>query len=186
VEADMKKLYILLGVLVIVGIIFYTMFYWKSEKQTQKEPEQELPTVKATFYKTDNPQYKKTGNPRFNFWFDLPVAWDAEDQSVNGDGYHIDSKNKRVNDIRIYGSYRTFSNEEYYDMVRDKTGTIIDFTFKDGSVGKIITKSTEHYFIRVETDRWITFYVNGPNDWYQQNQGQLIYIAKSMRPGNSE
>ena len=177
-----KQLFILFIIFIISSWILFFIFKKDKISKTNNNQtfEQAVEVTKARFFATRNKEYKTTGNARFHFWFDLPVSWDAEDRSANGDGYFIIPGNKDI-DIRIYGTNKALSDEEYYNSFLETGGKIADFQFTDGSKGKTIENGNQKYFIKSEDDYWITLYVNGPEKWYQENKEHIIYIANSIR-----
>ena len=137
----------------------------------------------AKYYPNAVEGYKTVGNEAFAFWFDLPEDWKAVDKSQNGDGYFIISDAADM-DIRVYGLLKDSTEEEYYQKLSGKNGEIEDITFNDGEPGKKIKNTNSRvYFVRVDGDSYICFYVNYKENpaWYQQNEDMLADIAMSMR-----
>lgn len=139
----------------------------------------------AEYFSTDNPDYKTIGNARFNFWIDIPNDWKAFDSSANGDGYFIVSDNNLI-DIRVYGGLLINGSDDYLKVLKDNDGEISDFTFRDGTNGIEVVKSTsETEFTCLLKDRYISLYVNYGADkaWLEKNKDIVMYIAKSLRSG---
>ena len=137
----------------------------------------------ARYYPTSVEGYKTAHNEAFDFWFDIPEDWKAIDKSKNGDGYYIISDNAGM-DIRVYGLIKSSTEEEYYRKLSGNDGQIEDFTFNDGEPGKKIRNlDSRVYFVRVDEDTFICFYVNYTNNaaWYEANQDKLTSIAMSIR-----
>jgi predicted nucleic acid-binding Zn ribbon protein len=142
------------------------------------------PVKTAVSYTTVNSKYKTIGNAKFNFWFDIPVSWDAEDRSVNGDGYSIapDAKDAEAG---VFGQYKIFPDEEFFETMFKDMRVKKDFIFRDGKKGKYIVDGDEHHFLRDESgpDRWIAFYIKCADAWFKENSVTILYIARSLRPG---
>lgn len=137
----------------------------------------------AKYYPNAVEGYKTAYNEVFDFWFDLPEDWKAVDRSESGDGYYIISDAPDM-DIRVYGVMKDTAEEEYYQKLSGKNGKIEDFTFNDGEPGKKIQNTNSRtYFVRVDGDTYICFYVNFKNDpsWYEKNIDELTNIAMSIR-----
>lgn len=137
----------------------------------------------AKYYPNAVEGYKTAYNETFDFWFDLPEDWKAVDKSQNGDGYYIISDAADM-DIRVYGLLEDSAEEEYYKKLSGKNGKIEAFTFNDGESGKKVQNTSSRvYFVRVDGDTYICFYVNFINNsaWYQQNTDKLTDIAMSLR-----
>jgi hypothetical protein len=137
----------------------------------------------AKYYPNAIAGYKTAGNDAFAFWFDLPEDWKAVDKSQNGDGYFIIPDAADM-DIRVYGLLKDSAEEEYYQKLTGKNGKIEDIFFNDGEPGKKIQNTNSRvYFVRVDGDSYICFYVNYKENtaWYQQNEEKLADIAMSMR-----
>lgn len=128
------------------------------------------------YYPTANSAYKKTGSARFNFWFDLPLAWRAFDRSANGDGYFLEVGSPDV-DARVYG---------YYDMdeTRKRRGKA-RFRFADGKKGWREAKPGSVSYTRREGSRFQVFYVKAPEAWMKANAVAVTHVAKSLRPGST-
>ncbi len=137
----------------------------------------------AQYYPNPVAGYKTVNNDMYAFWFDLPEAWKAVDRSQNGDGYYIVTDAADM-DIRAYGVMEDSNEEEYYRKLSGTDGTIEDFVFNDGVQGKkILNASSRAYFLRLDGDSYICFYVNYKNDtqWYEENIDKLTAIAASLR-----
>ncbi|NJD02256.1 MAG: hypothetical protein FIA99_06590 [Ruminiclostridium sp.] len=136
----------------------------------------------AKYYPNAVEGYKTAYNEAFDFWFDLPEGWKAVDKSKNGDGYFIIPDAADM-DVRVYGLLKETAEEEYYRKLAGNSGKIEDFTFNDGESGKKIQNNSRVYFVRVDGDTYICFYVNYKDNttWYQQNSDKLTNIAMSLR-----
>lgn len=140
----------------------------------------------AEYFPAEDQEFKKAGNARFNFWFDIPNNWKAIDRSANGDGYFIITEDENV-DIRVYGANRILEPEAYYSEIAGEQGKIQEFTFRNGDAGKMITRpGGEIHFVRCEKDRYISLYVNYGEDkqWYENNGDLMAVVAESLRPGD--
>jgi len=175
-------------IIVTLLVLFLLILSFSNKKKIERmnnivPKEQKADQIeKATFYQTANKKYKTTGNPRFNFWFDIPISWDAEDRSSNGDGYFIIPENDKI-DIRIYAGYKDSYDKEYYNRLCESNGKINDFQFRDGSFGKYIENKNNRYYIKEEQDVMINLFVNCENKWFSQNKDDIEYIARSIRRG---
>lgn len=137
----------------------------------------------ARYYPSSFENYKTGYNENFDFWFDMPEDWKAYDRSDSGDGYFIVTDNANM-DIRVYGMYRTDTDEAFYGSLAGKKGIIEDFTFDDGAVGKkIMIAGSREYIVRVDGDTYICFYANFENNlaWFEQNTEKLNKMAGSLR-----
>lgn len=137
----------------------------------------------ARYYPTSLLNFKTAYNENFDFWFDLPEDWKAFDRSENGDGYFIVTDNPLM-DVRVYGMFRTGTDEDFYNSLTGKNGTIEDYTFSDGEKGKkILIAGSKVYFIHIDGDTYICFYVNFGKDkaWYESNAEKINSIAASLR-----
>jgi hypothetical protein len=137
----------------------------------------------AKYYPSPKSGFKYAYNENFDFWFDLLEDWKAFDRSENGDGYFIVSENPKM-DIRVYGMYKTGTDEEFYNELAGKKGTVENFTFDDGVVGKrIFFTGSKVYYVHGDVDTYICFYVNFKNDqaWYEANNEKLNEVAASLR-----
>lgn len=126
---------------------------------------------------------KTFGDARFNFFLTIPSDWDAFDNSVNGDGYLIECKNKNI-DMRVYGVYDVLP-EEYY-INSDNGNTVAEFVFDSGISGWQIHKENSCIKFLYRTDgRYITFYLNYEKDlkWFNENQEIIFSVAKTLKDG---
>ncbi|KQV46307.1 hypothetical protein ASC95_27295 [Pelomonas sp. Root1217] len=131
--------------------------------------------IEAHYFNTGDGNVKKVGNPRFNFWFDIPASWRAFDRSANGDGYFLDVGIAGV-DVRTYGSWMDFD----LDQSQNKT----PFKFADGKLGWRLTKETSVTYVRPEGDHFLYLYVRAPAAWVKSNEEAIINVARSLRPGS--
>lgn len=135
------------------------------------------------FYPTYDVNYKTGSNEMFDFWFDIPNEWKAVDQSEDGSEYQILSGNEKI-EIKIYGVLANGPEEDFYASLQGNSGTISDFLYRDGWVGKQINISgTDTYYVRVDGDSYMILHVNskGDNEWMTQNAEKLSYMAMSAR-----
>lgn len=135
------------------------------------------------FYPTVDPEYKTARNEMYDFWFDIPNDWKAEDRSKDGSEYTILPGNPKV-EITISGVMKQETEEEYYAKLAGTAGTISDFTYRDGWIGKEIRfGETETYYIRVDGDSYMVLHINaaGQTEWFSENQEKLNGIAASER-----
>ena len=150
----------------------------ENKAATSKTPEGDI-----KFYPTYDPDYKTAGNEFFAFWFDIPNEWKAEDLSEDGSVYTIFPGKENIG-IKIYGVMKNEPEEEYYASLAGKNGTVTDFTYRDGWIGKQIKISDgESYYVRVDGDSYLVFYFNsgGDNEWLNENKDKIDYIAMSAR-----
>ena len=133
------------------------------------------------FAQTSTIETQSIGNPRFNFWIDIPKEWTAEDRSANGDGFFIYGADSSL-DIRVYGSLRVIDEEEEWAILTKGCKTK-DFHFLDGHIGKQISCDYSLSFIRLSKDDLITFYVHGPRALIMSKLKLFETIAKSLRRG---
>lgn len=133
------------------------------------------PGIEASYFPTESSTFKKVGNPRFNFWFDIPTDWRAFDRSANGDGYFLDVGNPGV-DVRAYGSG--------LDVVLDQSQDKTPFRFADGKLGWRLTKETSMTYVRPEGDHFLYLYVQAPAAWVKKNEEAISRVARSLRPGS--
>lgn len=135
------------------------------------------------FFPTIDPEYKTGNNEMFDFWFDIPSDWKAVDRSKDGSAYNILSGNYKI-EISIYGVLKEKPEEDYYLSLAGSSGSIKDFTYRDGWVGKQI-QVTEHktYYIRVDGDSYMVLLIDASQDpeWKIQNEEKLNTIAVSAR-----
>lgn len=135
------------------------------------------------FYPTYDANYKTGGNEVFGFWFDIPNDWEAVDKSEDGSLYNIITGNDRI-EINMYGVLKNGSEDDFYASLSSSSGTISDFAYRDGWVGKQITVSgNETYYVRVDGDSYMILYVNSKDDseWMTQNAEKIKYVAMSAR-----
>lgn len=135
------------------------------------------------FYPTYDPDYKTANNEIFDFWFDIPSDWKAEDNSKDGSAYDILSGNENVK-IKIFGQMKDGSEDAFYASLAGNGGVVEDFTYRDGWVGKQIKVSdNETYYVRVDGDSYLILHVdaNGDPEWKKENEDILSYIAASAR-----
>lgn len=135
------------------------------------------------FYPTYDADYKTCKNDILEFWFDIPNEWSAADESPDGSNYKIISDNGNAS-IEIYGISHDGSQESFYNSLKGQAGTIVDFLYRDGSVGKRIDVSeNEVYFVRIDVDSYIVLHVSvkGDHQWLSDNQKIIDYIAMSIR-----
>ncbi|HBC89611.1 MAG TPA: hypothetical protein DCZ94_21955 [Lentisphaeria bacterium] len=125
---------------------------------------------------------KSIGNARFNFWIDIPVDWDAEDRSENGDGYFLLPGDNTV-DLRVYGGHVMPENDYTTEMLQDPANHPIPFYFNDGYKGVSLTKREELYFIRTERNVHIIFYAKAQKSWLEKHESMLKTVASSLRFG---
>ena len=135
------------------------------------------------FYPTYDSNYKTGSNEIFDFWFDIPNEWKAVDDSEDGFEYHILTGNDAV-EITMSGRYVNEKEDEFYTSLMGSRGTISDFVYRDGWVGKQIQVSdSEIYYVRVDGDSYMILHVNSKGDsaWIGQNQDKINYVAMSAR-----
>lgn len=135
------------------------------------------------FYPTYDANYKTAGNEIFDFWFDIPVGWNAVDRSEDGTAYTVLTGSENI-EIMMYGVLINGPEEKFYASLSGKNGKISEFSYRDGWVGKQIDVSdTESYFVRVDGDSYIILHINAKNnaEWITQNKETLNYIAMSAR-----
>jgi hypothetical protein len=135
------------------------------------------------FFPTYDEKYKTGSNEMYDFWFDIPNEWKAADQSADGSEYTIFTDNDKVL-IKISGEMITEPEDEYYTKLAGNSGTITDFTYRDGWVGKKIGVSgTETWYVRVDGDSYMALHINAADqtEWLKQNEEKLSYVAMSER-----
>ena len=135
------------------------------------------------FYPTYDANYKTGSNEIFDFWFDIPTDWQAVDQSENGYEYRILSDNENI-EIKMYGAFVKEDEDQFYVSLSGSNGTISEFTYRDGWIGKKINVSDyETYYVRVDGDSYMILHVNSKSDreWMTQNEEKINYIAMSAR-----
>jgi len=135
------------------------------------------------FYPTIDPDYKTANNEIFDFWFDIPVGWKAVDNTNDGSAYDILPGNDNVK-IKIYGEMKDGSEDKFYKSLAGSNGTVDDFTYRDGWVGKQIkVTDNETYYVRIDGDSYLVLHVDANNDpeWKNENGDILSYIAQSGR-----
>jgi len=133
----------------------------------------------------DPAQFISISNLTYNFSFDLPIAWSSENFTKNeSDGCFIKPGDETI-EIRIYGATKNLSNEQDYTSLAGMQGMIKDFIFRDGAKGKYIETEAERYIVREAGNYRIYLYINSSLEWYQANERNLSYLAKSIRFGVS-
>jgi hypothetical protein len=135
------------------------------------------------FFPTYDENYKTGSNEMFDFWFDIPNEWKAADQSADGSEYTIFTDDNKVL-IKISGVIKNEQEDEYYARLAGNAGTITDFTYRDGWVGKKIDVSaTETWYVRVDGDSYIMLHINATDqsEWMKHNEEKLNYVAMSER-----
>lgn len=138
------------------------------------------------FYPTYDENYKTGHNEMFDFWFDIPVRWNAVDQTEDGSAYNILSGNDKV-EISIYGVLINEDNQDedgFCTSLAGSRGNVSDFVFRDGWVGtQIKVSDTEEYYLRVDGDSYLILHINAGKDpeWMAKNEETLNYIALSAR-----
>ena len=138
------------------------------------------------FYPTYDQNYKTGHNEMFDFWFDIPVSWNAVDRTEDGSAYNILTENDKV-DIRIYGVMINEENQDedkFHASLAGSKGTVSEFIFRDNWVGtQIKVSDTEEYYLRVDGDSYLILYINASKDseWKVQNEEKLSYVALSAR-----
>lgn len=138
------------------------------------------------FYPTYDENYKTGHNEMFDFWFDIPVGWNAVDQTEDGSLYNILSGNDKM-EIRIYGVMINEENKDedgFHASLAGSKGSMSEFTFRDGWVGtQIKVSDTEEYYLRVDGDSYLIIHINADKDpgWKVQNEEKLHYMALSAR-----
>ncbi len=136
-----------------------------------------------SFYPTYDPDYKTANNEIFDFWFDIPSDWKAEDNSEDGSAYDIVQENKNVK-IKISGEMMKGSEDEFYSSLAGGSGTVEEFTFRDGWIGKQIkVTDNEAYYVRIDGDSYIILHIDANNapEWKKENEEILTNIARSTR-----
>lgn len=138
------------------------------------------------FYPTYDENFKTAHNEMFDFWFDIPVSWSAIDKTEDGSAYNILTGNDEV-EICIHGILITEENadeDRFYASLAGKKGTVSEFLFRDGWVGKqVIISDTEEYYLRVDGDSYLAIYINADRDpgWKDENHEMLMHFVKSAR-----
>lgn len=138
------------------------------------------------FYPTYDENYKTGHNEVFEFWFDIPVDWNAVDQSEDGSAFNIICENDKPV-IKIYGeliSEENVDEDRFYAMLAGDSGSVSEFIFRDGWVGKQIKVSDmEEYYLRIDGDSYLIVYIDASKDpqWKAQNEETLLNIALSAR-----
>ncbi|MGE5613198.1 MAG: hypothetical protein ACM3XR_02225 [Bacillota bacterium] len=135
------------------------------------------------FYPTYDDGYKTGNNELYDFWFDIPVDWKAVDNSEDGSVYDILPGNDNV-EIKIYGVMQDKPEEEFYAGLAGSGGSVSDFAYRDGWIGKQVNVSeNESYFVRVDGDSYIVLHINAEKDpeWKKINEEKLNYMAESIR-----
>lgn len=131
------------------------------------------------------PAWHTCGNAKYNFWFDLPNGWRAEDASELGDGYFIECADSGA-DIRIYGTSKILPDEEFFRILIGETGQKLPFTFADGTGGTFLRKDTVRYFIRNADEARVVCYVSASAPWYRAHEATVLRMAGSVRFGEGK
>lgn len=141
-------------------------------------------TGKIICYPAFDDGYKTCKNDEFDFWFDLPLDWKVVDKSEDGSAYHILTGNSNI-ELKVYGVLMGEETESsFVKKLAGNTGEISDFDFRDGWTGKKIAVSeNETYYVRVDGESFLVFYVNTTEDpeWRAQNEEIVNNIAFSLR-----
>ncbi len=135
------------------------------------------------FYPAFDPDYKTVNNEIFDFWFDIPSGWKVEDNSEDGSAYDILPGNENVK-IKIYGEMMKGSEDEFYSSLAGAGGTVEEFTYRDGWIGKQIkVTDNEAYYVRIDGDSYIILHIDANNaqEWKKENEAILSNIASSVR-----
>lgn len=138
------------------------------------------------FYPTYDENYKTGHNLLFGFWFDIPVDWNAVDRTEDGSAYSIICGNDKA-DIKIYGELISDENADenrFYAKFAGNSGSVSEFIFRDGWVGKQIKVSnTEEYYLRIDGDSYLIVHIDVSKDpqWKEQNKDTLLNFALSAR-----
>lgn len=135
------------------------------------------------FYPTYDANYKTASNEIFDFWFDIPNDWKAVDKSEDGSTYTILPDDDKIA-IEMYGVIADGPEDDFYADLSGSNGTVSDFTYRDGWVGKQISVSdSETYYVRIDGDSYMILHINanGDNEWMMQNAEKLNYVAASAR-----
>jgi hypothetical protein len=135
------------------------------------------------FFPAYDENFKTGNNEKFDFWFDIPVDWNAVDESVDGSEYRIVDSSDKVK-IRIFGILEDEAGEDYYNKLAGPNGTITDFIFRDSWIGKKVeVSSNEIYYVRVDGDSYMVLHVDASEDpaWMADNRETIEYIAMSAR-----
>lgn len=138
------------------------------------------------FYPTYDENFKTGHNELFDFWYDIPVEWNAVDNSQDSSTYDILSGNDKVV-IRISGELIDEDNEDedgFYASLAGKNGIVTEFRFRDRWVGKkILVSDNEAYYVRLDGDSYIILHMNANKDseWKAHNEEILNDIAMSVR-----
>ena len=134
------------------------------------------------YFPTYDTEYKTARNDIFDFWFDIPNNWKAIDKSDTGEEFTVDCGNDKVSFL-VYGTQIKGQVDDFYSKLSGTAGSIEDFTFRDGWMGKKITNGTKLYYLRTDGDTYIIFYANYKDDsaWFIDNRDTLEYIGQSLR-----
>lgn len=155
----------------------------ESEASNNKTTASKTLEGEIKFYPTYDANFKTGSNEIFAFWFDIPNDWKAVDQSKDGSEYTILSGNDNI-EIKMYGVLINEPENDFYTSLSGSSGTVSDFTYRDGWVGKKINVTgSETYYVRVDGDSYIILYVNDKDnsEWKAQNTEKLNYVAMSAR-----
>lgn len=134
------------------------------------------------YFPTYDDNYKTTRNDIFDFWFDIPDNWRAVNKSDSGEVSTIDPGNSKVS-LVVYGTAINGEAGAFYSKLSGTSGTIADFTFRDGWMGKKITNGTKLYYVRTDGDTYIILFADCKDDsvWLDENSDTLEYIGQSLR-----
>lgn len=134
------------------------------------------------YYPSFDSGYKTTKNETLDFWFDIPNDWKAVDKSENGEEIIIDPGNENVS-LLIYGMKKNGEDDDFYKKLSGADGSIEDFFFRDGWMGKKITNGAKLYYLRDDGDTYMIFYSDCSKDsaWSDGNADKLGHIGGSLR-----
>ncbi len=134
------------------------------------------------YYPSFDSGYKTTKNEILDFWFDMPNDWKAVDKSENGEEIIIDPGNENVS-LLVYGTKKTGEDDDFYKKLSGADGSIEDFFFRDGWMGKKITNGAKLYYLRDDGDTYMIFYSDCSKDsaWSAENTDKLGHIGASLR-----
>ena len=134
------------------------------------------------YFPTYDTKYKTARNDIFDFWFDIPNNWKAVDKSDTGEELTVDCGNEKVS-LLVYGTVIKGEVDDFYSKLSGTAGSIEDFTFRDGWMGKKIINGSKLYYLRTDGDSYIIFCANYKDDsaWFTENRETLEYIGQSLR-----
>lgn len=149
---------------------------------TEKTGSDNFAGSELKYFPTYNTEYKTTRNDIFDFWFDIPNDWKAFNKSDTGEESVIDCGNDKV-PLTVYGSAIKGGEDDFYRELSGTDGTIEDFTFRDGWMGKKVTNGSKLYYLRIDGDTYIIFYTDyeADPDWFTENRDTIEYIGASLR-----